>query len=1028
MSKPASTKRAIEEYFPIVEINRLAVPERNAFKPIYQMHKWFARRASCVFRAILLGCLKPAATDIMAEFYKDHTRDPDTNGKLILDPFMGGGTTVVEALRLGCKVVGIDLNPVAWFIVKTEVEPVDISALKDAFERLANRKVEWSGKSVRDTLLEQYKTECPCCHGEADIIYTFWVKSAICHNEKCPARSGNRGPEVPLFSDYIVAQKKPCIRYWRDVRCPKCNKTFDWETEPATLIADPKLMFNDPTTGAGEPRGKVRWACSAGQSVICPWCQEDVKPMPTKTAKREKKKIQLNVLLCPHCESVWQWRGELPESVDCPSCKKTYKPHEGTLPDAYDFVCPSCGTKEGILASLRRLLPEERRRFKAFGIEGYCPSCARPDHEDEAATLFEKRGGKKAPAPAASHPCYLVKSDGKFVKRVEAADIARYRKACASWERRKDRLPYPRQEIPFGYQTVKGNDLPGHGFAFWHQLFNPRQLLCLSTLLAAMDEESDEVLKDMLLSGFFQLVRNQCLLCFYNAQAGKLEPALSRKDFAPPKTPCENSVWGTEYGRGTFTGIIDKIIAGKEFCWKPVDRRVKDYNPNGDPALEDAPRNERIAAEPGNPRLEAQSALHLETLGLRDKLDFVVTDPPYADNVNYSEVADFFYVWLHLVLGRKYSAFAPEFTPKAEEIIAQEVRGRSMEDFERDLTDAFKKAGGLLKDDGLLVFTFHHEANAAWEAVLESVLNAGFTVEAAYPYESDAPKSGSMGAQKIAYDVIHVCKKRDPDAKAEQRSWAGIRQEIRRAAREEVRAIETGRYGQEPLSREDVNIVLIGKCLELYSRHYGAVIDHEGRPVELHEALNEIRSLVDDLVSKEHPLPAELEDIDAESRIYLLTLCDRKEVKSDEVHKATRGVLEPDDLIESGLMVKGRAKRGRTYEVKQPAERYRDLLERLQPDGPTPQMNLPGVEAPPVVNRHVKFIDYVHLLMGLVEAGENLMPWLERFRGLTPQLRAACVYLQQRNGTFAPALQKVMGLMDPGPLFRGPTDAKGGRH
>ncbi|MBI3000334.1 MAG: DUF1156 domain-containing protein, partial [Deltaproteobacteria bacterium] len=128
-------KRAIEVGFPIVDINRLAVPERNSFKPIYQMHKWFARRASCVFRAILLGALKPALlpdgtpTDLMAEFYKDHSDDPDTKDKVILDPFMGGGTTVVEALRLGCRVIGIDLNPVAWFIVKTEIEPVDLDAL-----------------------------------------------------------------------------------------------------------------------------------------------------------------------------------------------------------------------------------------------------------------------------------------------------------------------------------------------------------------------------------------------------------------------------------------------------------------------------------------------------------------------------------------------------------------------------------------------------------------------------------------------------------------------------------------------------------------------------------------------------------------------------------------------------------------------------------------------------------------------------------------------------------------------------------
>jgi len=155
------TKRAIEEAFPIVAINRLAVPERNAFKPIYMMHKWFARRASCVFRAILLRALKPAGTDLMAEFYKDHGSDPDTQGKVILDPFMGGGTTVVEALRLGCKVVGIDLNPVAWFVVKTQVEPVDLVALDAAFKRLAARPVSWSGKPLRETLLDLYRTDAP---------------------------------------------------------------------------------------------------------------------------------------------------------------------------------------------------------------------------------------------------------------------------------------------------------------------------------------------------------------------------------------------------------------------------------------------------------------------------------------------------------------------------------------------------------------------------------------------------------------------------------------------------------------------------------------------------------------------------------------------------------------------------------------------------------------------------------------------------------------------------------------------------
>ena len=104
-------KRAIEEDFPIVEINRLAVPERNSFKPIYQMHKWFARRASCVFRAILLGALKPAGTNIMEEFYKNHSNDPDLKGKVVLDPFMGAGQTAIAALRTGRHYVGMELDP-----------------------------------------------------------------------------------------------------------------------------------------------------------------------------------------------------------------------------------------------------------------------------------------------------------------------------------------------------------------------------------------------------------------------------------------------------------------------------------------------------------------------------------------------------------------------------------------------------------------------------------------------------------------------------------------------------------------------------------------------------------------------------------------------------------------------------------------------------------------------------------------------------------------------------------------------------
>ncbi len=997
--------RAIEESFPIVEINRLAVPERNSFKPIYQMHKWFARRASCVFRAILLGCLKPAGTDIMAEFYRDHTDDPDTNGKVVLDPFMGGGTTIVEALRLGCKVIGIDLNPVAWFIVKTEVEPVDLGGLRAAFDRLAHRNVAWSGKSVRETLLELYKTCCPCCRSaDADIIYTFWVKSAVCTN---PASPCEKKTLIPLFSDYLITQKSPSIRYWRDVSCPRCQKTFDWEVEPATLIAEPELMVTSPAYSAGVGRTTARWAYSHNSKVCCPWCKEEVTARPAG-GRLERKKVPLTVLLCPHCASVWQWRGELPDAVSCPVCHRAYNPKSGNVPEKGKFICPACGTRDAIIQSIRRLPEDQLFPTDPYAIQGYCAKCggeAGEGDEEEESDLLGHRGKRATDRATSDHQCLLTKNNGKFCTRIGSADLALYQDACARWEQEKAHLPYPKSEIPDGQETRR---LLEHHYHYWHQMFNPRQLLCLSTLLSAIADEPDQTLKEMLLSALLGTLNNSNVFSRFHRftyREGKIEGIFSRHDFQPKLTVCENNSWGTGPGYGSFNACSRKVIDGKQFALKPYD-----FARNSDiqESFRDPVRGEAVL-----------NAISSVKMALDEDVDFVVTDPPYAGNVNYSELSDFFYVWLRLVLAKQYAQFAPEHTPKADEIIENPARGKTREDFEEGLTQVFRECHRVLKNEGLLAFTFHHAEGETWESLLQSVCNAAFEIEAVYPVHGEAESSLHLLDKEgaISYDLIHVCRKRPPNATIEKRSWAGVRQEIRRRAREEIHAIEAGRYGKG-LGPADINIILIGKCLELYSHHYGAVVDHHGNEVTLHEALKEIRNLVDQFVSREQPLPGELEDIDAESRIYLLTLCDRKEIKSDEVHKATRGILEPEELIAAGLLIKGRAGRGRTYEVKQPGERFSELLERFRHTSGLDQPSLfPGAatrgQAGPL------FIDYVHLLMALAEGGENLLPWLERFRGETPRLRAACDYLAGRNKSFAPPLKKIQDLIEVGPLFRG---------
>jgi putative DNA methylase len=105
--------RYIELDFPVERLNPVALAEGNSKKPIYQMHKWWARRLGSVFRMITLAAFAPpdVPEETLWGWFLAQADSLHHEGKIVLDPFMGGGTTVVEALRLGCRVVGVDINP-----------------------------------------------------------------------------------------------------------------------------------------------------------------------------------------------------------------------------------------------------------------------------------------------------------------------------------------------------------------------------------------------------------------------------------------------------------------------------------------------------------------------------------------------------------------------------------------------------------------------------------------------------------------------------------------------------------------------------------------------------------------------------------------------------------------------------------------------------------------------------------------------------------------------------------------------------
>jgi hypothetical protein len=136
-SDPNRPKTCLEVDFPIIPINQASAIEGNASKPIYQMSKWWARRRSSVFRSMLLAAAMKAPEDeskaakaVWDVYYANHQKQGALRHIKVADPFMGGGTTVVEGSRLGLQMFGCDLNPIAWFIVKTEMAHVNVEEVK----------------------------------------------------------------------------------------------------------------------------------------------------------------------------------------------------------------------------------------------------------------------------------------------------------------------------------------------------------------------------------------------------------------------------------------------------------------------------------------------------------------------------------------------------------------------------------------------------------------------------------------------------------------------------------------------------------------------------------------------------------------------------------------------------------------------------------------------------------------------------------------------------------------------------------
>lgn len=258
----------IERDFDIPFVADLALREKQIqqnYRPVIAVHKWFARRPGTLFRALLLS--EFVKEPLRESFYRSN----NLAGIRVADPFMGGGTPLLEANRLGCDVFGADINPVAYWIVREEIQYLDLDAYRKASDKLRARLEEKVGELYRTTCLE-------CGLANASVKYFLWVKVLSC--VKC-------GHAIDLFPGHLIAENR---RHPKNVLvCSSCGELHECD--------DRQRPGNCRGCGAVL---RIEGAAKRNR-VTCPECQA-INSYPNASQGPPKHRMFAIEYYCPPCK------------------------------------------------------------------------------------------------------------------------------------------------------------------------------------------------------------------------------------------------------------------------------------------------------------------------------------------------------------------------------------------------------------------------------------------------------------------------------------------------------------------------------------------------------------------------------------------------------------------------------------------------------------------------------------------------------------------------------------------------------
>ena len=601
------------------------------------------------------------------------------------DAFCGGGSVPFEAARIGCEAYGSDLNPVAALLTWGALHLVGGGPETAAEVRAAQERAY---RAV-DRQITEWRIEHDAAGWRADAFL-------YCTETRCP----QCGWLVPLAPSWVIGQKTRTVA---ELEPQPDRRRFAIRIRsgaaPAAMAAaragttrQSRLICPNSGCAASIPlsavRGDRRGEDGRGYGLRR-WESGDLAPRPGDVFGER--------LYCV------RWR--LPRLADLLWAEQRRDPHASPLPEWVSLEQAIEALSAFLDAGGRRKLADLRKRdweaedteldaarrdlaaARADSAAGDPPALRRRVRDLEAA---RKRREAAVAALAAAVPAALYREVGGDDLEREERALSLLRERFAEWQRRGF---LPGRAIAPGAETTRL--IRERGWTHWHHLFTPRQLLTNGLLLKQIDDAAPMQERAIMLLGV--------------ARCADWNSRLSR--WHPHGANEKSEQVFSNQALNTLDNYAGRALGSLATAW--TIRFVSEQTTSG--------------------RVEPADARALHTAA-----DIWLTDPPYADAVNYHELSEFFLAWYEKTLLRTF----PHWYSDSKRALAIQSVGAG---FRRSMVDCYRNLAEHTPDNGFQVVLFTHQDASVWADLALILWASGLRVTAAWTIATETESALKEG-------------------------------------------------------------------------------------------------------------------------------------------------------------------------------------------------------------------------------------------------------------------------------------------